>query len=141
VSSHVIGVRGDRHTNLPAAARLSRQNASFVKATSGALVKRRNKRSVWDVLTDPYRGAHFATMPRKLVEPCILSSCPPGGVVLDPFVGSGTVGLVAAKHGRNWIGFDLSAPYKIMATKRTAQQWLFGAKTETAARRRKKTAT
>ena len=50
----------------------------------------RNKRSVWTVATAPYQGAHFATMPPKLVEPCILAGCPVGGVVLDPFAGSGT---------------------------------------------------
>jgi DNA modification methylase len=71
----------------------------------------RNKRSVWQVSTRPYKGAHFATMPPALVEPCILAGCPPGGVVLDPFAGSGTVGEVAAKHGRDAILVELNPEY------------------------------
>ncbi len=61
----------------------------------------RNKRSVWRIATQPYPGAHFATFPEKLVEPCILAGCPEGGTVLDPFSGSGTVGLVAQRLERN----------------------------------------
>ena len=71
----------------------------------------RNRRDVWTIATQPYRGAHFATFPEKLVEPCILAGCPAGGIVLDPFCGSGTVGLVAKKHGRRFVGLDLSAKY------------------------------
>jgi hypothetical protein len=69
-----------------------------------------NKRSVWTVATMPYAGAHFATMPEKLVEPCILAGCPLGGLVFDPFLGSGTVGAVAERLGRRhrWVGTDLS---------------------------------
>lgn len=80
----------------------------------------RNKRSVWQVATMPYAGAHFATMPEKLVEPCILAGCPLGGLVLDPFIGSGTVGAVAERLGRRWVGTDLS--YHDLAKKRTAQR-------------------
>jgi DNA modification methylase len=80
----------------------------------------RNKRSVWTVPTMPYNGAHFATMPEALVEPCILAGCPLGGLVLDPFIGSGTVGAVAERLGRRWVGVDLS--YQPLAQERTAQR-------------------
>ena len=80
----------------------------------------RNKRTVWTVPTQPYLGAHFATMPEALVEPCILAGCPLGGLVLDPFVGSGTVVAVAQRLGRCGVGVDLS--YQDLARERTAQQ-------------------
>ena len=81
-----------------------------------------NKRSVWTIPTMPYAGAHFATMPEKLVEPCIMAGCPLGGLVLDPFVGSGTVVSVAERLGRRGVGVDLS--YQDLAKKRTAQRGL-----------------
>lgn len=71
----------------------------------------RNRRSVWTVATQPYPGAHFATFPPALIEPCILAGCLEGGTVLDPFNGSGTTGAVACAHNRNYIGIDLSAAY------------------------------
>jgi DNA modification methylase len=80
----------------------------------------RNRRTVWTVNTQPYSGAHFATMPEALVEPCILAGCPLGGLVLDPFLGSGTVGAVAERLGRRWVGTDLS--YQPLAKTRTAQR-------------------
>ncbi len=83
---------------------------------------RRNKRSVWTVPTMPYSGAHFATMPEKLVEPCVLAGSRLGDLVFDPFVGSGTVGVVAERFGRRWAGTDLS--YQGLAKKRTAQRGL-----------------
>ncbi len=79
-----------------------------------------NKRSVWTVATMPYAGAHFATMPEKLVEPCILAGCPMGGLVFDPFCGSGTVLAVAQRLGRRGVGTDLS--YQDLAKERTAQR-------------------
>ncbi len=82
----------------------------------------RNKRSVWTVNTEPYAGAHFATMPEALIEPCILAGCPVGGLVLDPFIGSGTVGAVAERLGRRWVGTDLG--YQPLAQERTAQRGL-----------------
>jgi DNA modification methylase len=78
----------------------------------------RNKRSVWTVATAPYEGAHFATMPPKLVEPCILAGCPVGGTVLDPFTGSGTTGAVAASLGRNFVGIELNPAYVALAEQR-----------------------
>lgn len=82
----------------------------------------RNKRTVWTIPTMPYAGAHFATMPEALVEPCILAGCPLGGLVLDPFVGSGTVVSVAERLGRRGVGVDLS--YQDLAKERTAQRGL-----------------
>ena len=78
----------------------------------------RNRRSVWTVATKPYGGAHFATFPPKLIEPCILAGCPRGGVVLDPFAGSGTTLAVALQHGRQAIGIELNAEYIRLIEKR-----------------------
>lgn len=71
----------------------------------------RNKRSVWTVSTKPYKKAHFATFPPKLIEPCILAGCPKGGVVLDPFSGAGTTAFVASENNRQYIGFELNPDY------------------------------
>ena len=78
----------------------------------------RNRRSVWTIPTQPYRGAHFATFPEKLVEPCILAGCPKGGIVLDPFCGSGTTVKVARQHGRIGLGLDLKPEYLRLARER-----------------------
>lgn len=86
----------------------------------------RNRRSVWTVATEPTPEAHFATFPRALVQPCILAGCPAGGVVLDPFGGSGTVGRVAEDNGRQWLLFDLSPKYAEIAKRKTAQTGLLG---------------
>jgi DNA modification methylase len=72
----------------------------------------RNKRSVWTVTTKPYKGAHFATFPSDLITPCILAGAPAGGVVLDPFMGSGTTAAVAILNERNYIGCELNSSYK-----------------------------
>ena len=78
----------------------------------------RNRRSVWTVTTKPYSGAHFATMPPDLVEPCIKAGSPEGGTVLDPFAGSGTTLAVAAELGRNAIGCELNPEYIALAERR-----------------------
>lgn len=80
----------------------------------------RNKRTVWTLSSQPFRGAHFATFPERLVEPCVLACTDRGDVVLDPFLGSGTVGVVATRHGRRWIGCEISAAYAAMAAARLA---------------------
>lgn len=81
----------------------------------------RNKRSVWTVATTPYSGAHFATFPVALIEPCILAGAPAGGVVLDPFFGSGTTGEVAQNLGRKFIGCELNPAYKALQDERLRQ--------------------
>lgn len=78
----------------------------------------RNKRSVWTVKTRGFRDGHFAVFPEKLIEPMILAGCPEGGIVLDPFMGSGTTAIVAKKHNRNWIGIELNCEYVEIARKR-----------------------
>jgi DNA modification methylase len=82
----------------------------------------RNRRSVWTVCTKPYSGAHFAVMPPDLVKPCILAGCPEGGVVLDPFMGSGTVAAVAQDAGRRAIGIELNPEYCKLIAKRFKQR-------------------
>jgi DNA modification methylase len=84
----------------------------------------RNKRSVWTVATVPYKGAHFATFPPALIEPCILAGSRPGDVVLDPFFGSGTTGMVAQNLGRRWLGCELNPAYGPLQDERLAQQGL-----------------
>lgn len=79
---------------------------------------RRNRRSVWTVTTKPFKGAHFATFPPDLIEPCILAGCPVGGTVLDPFGGSGTTAGVALKHGRNAILCELNPEYAALVPER-----------------------
>ena len=78
----------------------------------------RNRRSVWSVATRPYKGAHFATFPPALIEPCILAGCPVDGVVLDPFGGSGTTAGVAIKNGRRAILCELNPDYAEMVAER-----------------------
>ncbi len=90
------------------------QNPSDTKRRVIESIKRnngRNRRSVWTVTTAPYKGAHFATFPPKLIEPCVLAGSRPGDLVLDPFGGSGTTGLVAQQHGRSAVLLELSAAY------------------------------
>ena len=72
----------------------------------------RNKRSVWIVNTKPYKGANFGTFPSDLITPCILAGAPAGGIVLDPFMGSGTTAAVAIANGRNYLGCELNSAYK-----------------------------
>jgi len=92
--------------------------------THDTLVTDRNKRSVWTVTTKPYAGAHFAVFPSDLIEPCILAGAPVGGIVLDPFMGSGTTGQVAQNLGRKYLGCELNIDYKPLQDKRLAQQSL-----------------
>jgi DNA modification methylase len=80
--------------------------------------EKRNKRSVWTVNTQPFKNAHFAVFPEKLIEPCIKAGCPENGIVLDPFMGAGTTAIVARKLNRNFIGFELNKEYVEIANKR-----------------------
>ncbi len=84
----------------------------------------RNKRSVWNVATVPFKGAHFATFPPALVEPCVLAGSRPGDIVFDPFMGSGTVAQVAQQLGRHWLGCELNPEYLKLQAERTMQQGL-----------------
>ena len=81
----------------------------------------RNKRDVWTVATKPYSGAHFATFPPDLITPCILAGCPPGGIVLDPFMGSGTTASVSVSLGIKYIGTELNPEYIELARKRISE--------------------
>jgi DNA modification methylase len=81
----------------------------------------RNKRSVWTVTTKPYSGAHFATFPEALIEPCILAGSRVGDTVLDPFAGSGTTLAVALKHGRRAVGCELNPEYIELAHRRISK--------------------
>jgi len=83
---------------------------------------KRNRRSVWTIPTKPFKGAHFAVMPEALVEPCILATSREGDTVLDPFLGSGTVGLVAQRHNRRWVGCELNPEYAKIAEARISKE-------------------
>ena len=78
----------------------------------------RNKRDVWLINTVPYKGGHFAAYPPKLAETCILAGCPKGGIVIDPFFGSGTTGLAAKALDRHYIGIELNMEYCALARAR-----------------------
>jgi site-specific DNA-methyltransferase (adenine-specific) len=78
----------------------------------------RNRRTVWDINTQPFPDAHFATFPPALVRPCILAGSRPGDYILDPFLGSGTVGLVCQETKRNFVGIELHPEYVLLAAKR-----------------------
>lgn len=105
-----LDARGHRYASLAQAA----------DASEDGTLTGRNKRSVWNVATAPYSGAHFATFPPALILPCILAGCPEGGTVLDPFGGAGTTGLVADRHGRDAILIELNPEYAEMARRRIA---------------------
>jgi site-specific DNA-methyltransferase (adenine-specific) len=78
----------------------------------------RQKRDVWDIPTSSFKEAHFATFPKELVRNCLLAGCPIGGVVIDPFMGSGTVGAVAKENHRKYVGIDLNPKYVELANDR-----------------------
>jgi site-specific DNA-methyltransferase (adenine-specific) len=84
------------------------------------IITGRNKRSVWRIPARPFPEAHFAVYPPVLVEPCVRAGCPPGGLVLDPFVGSGTTAEVALRLGRRFIGIELNPRYATIARRRLA---------------------
>jgi len=87
----------------------------------------RNPGDVWTIPTQPFPEAHFAAMPPVLAERCVLAGCKPGGVVLDPYSGSGTTGLAAARHGRRYVGIDLNPAYHDLALRtRLGQAALIG---------------
>jgi DNA modification methylase len=89
-----------------------------------AVRETRNRRSVWSVATRPYKGAHFATFPPALIEPCVLAASRPGDIVLDPFMGSGTTAYVAQQLGRQYLGCELNPAYKGLQDERLQQPGL-----------------
>ena len=89
-----------------------------VKESADNGVEKRSRRSVWNVNTKAFSGAHFATFPPELIRPCVLASTEPGDFVLDPFFGSGTVGLVSQQESRQYIGIELNPDYVRMAASR-----------------------
>jgi DNA modification methylase len=99
-------------TNGPMKAVVGRSDNESLEGTT------RNKRSVWTITTKPFKEAHFAVMPEALVEPCILATSNPDDLILDPFTGSGTVAVVALRHGRNFIGTELNPDYTTIAQNR-----------------------
>ena len=123
-----VDARGDGHARgggkvRPSVARGGFSGKTEQLSTEGrnafrAVEDWRNKRTVWTVTTSPFPEAHFATFPPALVEPCILAGCPEGGMVIDPFCGSGTTGMVALRHGRQFIGIELNPEYVAMARRR-----------------------
>ena len=96
---------------------LKNQLKVFEKINKGEL-QGRNKRCVWRIATRPFRGSHFAVFPEDLVETPIKAGCPKGGIVLDPFMGSGTTAVVAKSLGRNYVGIELNPKYIKMAERR-----------------------
>ena len=102
-----------------------RDNGDMRHTTSGftktGIYQMKNKRSVWTVTTKPYDGAHFAVFPSDLIEPCIMAGAPVGGIVLDPFMGSGTTAQVAQNLGRQYLGCELNEDYKLLQEKRLSQ--------------------
>jgi len=97
-------------------ARVPGKTNGNMKAVGNA--ETRNRRSVWTVATRPYKGAHFATFPPALIEPCILAGSRPGDIVLDPFMGSGTTAQVALQHGRQYLGCELNPKYAELQNER-----------------------
>lgn len=82
------------------------------------MYKVRNKRDVWSVPVRPFKGAHFATFPEELIKPCVLAGSRENGIVLDPFFGSGTTGVVATRFNRDFIGIELNSDYIDIAKRR-----------------------
>jgi DNA modification methylase len=104
---------------------LYKQNPSFSAAVTDT-VSVRNARTVWEIPTQPFSGAHFATFPEELVKRCLLAGSRPGDTVFDPFHGSGTTGAVALSLGRHFIGLELNPKYAAMAIKYRSRQLGFG---------------
>jgi len=99
----------------------SKEEAKYVQHNFNKVEKiyeKRNKRDVWTVNVKPYKGAHFATYPVALIEPCIKAGCPDGGIVLDPFMGSGTTAQVAIANNKQYLGCELNTEYKYLQDQR-----------------------
>ena len=101
------------------------QGAAAVGAGNFKTYEKRNKRSVWSVPTKPYSVAHFATFPPELITPCIKAGSREGGIVLDPFMGSGTIAEYSKKLGRLYTGVELNEEYHALINERTSQMEMF----------------
>jgi DNA modification methylase len=110
---HTRGAGGKVDASRQDADTLRGEHAKVIDVSNG-----RNRRSVWTVATRPYKGAHFATFPPALIEPCILAGSRPGDIVLDPFMGSGTTAQVALQHGRQYLGCELNPKYTELQNER-----------------------
>lgn len=123
IKENAVGARG----GAPIKARNTEFRQGDVKSVNDGLAngwqpsEDRNKRSVWTVNPKPYAGAHFAVFPQELIEPCIMAGAPIGGIVLDPFMGSGTTAQVAQNLGRQYLGCELNLAYKLLQDKRISQ--------------------
>ncbi|RYE40903.1 MAG: site-specific DNA-methyltransferase [Hyphomicrobiales bacterium] len=106
ITGHMFG-GANKAAQLNQGSARTRTGSTYDKAPEGG----RNPGDVWTMATQPFSEAHFAVMPVALAERAIQAGCKPGGTVLDPFSGSGTTGLAAARHGRRYVGIDLSAEY------------------------------
>jgi DNA modification methylase len=100
-------------------------NQEAVKESTSDGNGSKNKRSVWPINTEPFNGAHFAVFPRKLIYPCILAGTKPNDLILDPFYGSGTVGIVAKDLGRKCVGIEMKKEYIKIAKKRESLKLSF----------------
>jgi len=123
IKENAVGARG----GAPIKARNTEFRQGDVKSVNDGLAngwqpsEDRNKRSVWTVNPKPYAGAHFAVFPQELIEPCIMAGAPVGGIVLDPFMGSGTTAQVAKHLNRQYLGCELNLDYKPLQDKRLCQ--------------------
>lgn len=126
VSEKAIGGGGGdfiaaHETVQPAHGGVSRTGRWAHNGNGRAAIATRNRRSVWTIGPEPFAGEHYAAYPSRLPEICIMAGCPPGGLVFDPFMGSGTTALVARRLGRAFVGCDLSPEYVAIARERLAQ--------------------
>ena len=115
-----VGVRGGAPKKIHSESAQGKHGATSALNKSWDGAETRNRRSVWTVATRPYKGAHFATFPPALIEPCILAGSRAGDVVLDPFMGSGTTAMVAANLGRQYLGCELNERYRDLQNERMA---------------------
>jgi DNA modification methylase len=122
IAEKTLSLDPDHDSYRPNSARIAEEGRKEYSAkhamSARSYAETRNKRSVWSVTTQPYNGAHFATFPPALIEPCILAGCPEGGTVLDPFAGAGTTGLVADRLRRSALLIELNPAYAEMAQHR-----------------------
>ena len=114
------GVGFGRGTDADSRSRSRIKNNESFNSAMAIMPDKRNRRSVWTIPTESFSGAHFATFPRALVEPCILAGSRPGDVVFDPFMGSGTTGVACAKLGRKFTGIEIDPGYFDIACRRIA---------------------